>query len=76
MSSEGDPTAGPNDDALRQRAYEISQRPDAGTPEENPDRALRELREEPATEPSAGTTAQDAPAVSPFPPFTSATTHP
>jgi hypothetical protein len=33
-------------DMIRQRAYEISQGPDAGTPEENWARAERELRGE------------------------------
>ena len=37
-------------DMIRQRAYEISQGPDAGTPEENWARAERELRGELARE--------------------------
>jgi hypothetical protein len=32
-----------DDEAVRVRAYEISQRPDAGTPDENWDRAAAEL---------------------------------
>jgi hypothetical protein len=35
---------GLDDEAIRERAYEISQRPDAGTPEENWERAIEELR--------------------------------
>ena len=41
---------GPDDEAIRERAYEISQRPDAGTPEENWARAIEELRGEQASE--------------------------
>jgi hypothetical protein len=33
-------------DAIRQRAYGISQRPDAGSPAENWDRAAAEVRDE------------------------------
>ena len=36
----------PDEEAVRQRAYEISQREDAGTDDENWARAERELREE------------------------------
>ena len=36
----------PDDDVIRARAYEISQRADAGTPEANWDRAAAELRAE------------------------------
>jgi hypothetical protein len=44
-----------SDDAIRRRAYEISERSDAGLPEENWDRAVAELQAErrhaePATE--------------------------
>jgi len=42
------------DEEIRERAYEISQRPDAGTEEENWLRAEQELRSEgaPATKPA------------------------
>ena len=35
-----------DEQAVRDRAWEISQRPDAGTPEENWRRAQQELRQE------------------------------
>lgn len=38
--------AQPDEEAIRDRAYEISQRPDAGSPEDNWDRAIAELRAE------------------------------
>ena len=62
--------------AIRERAYEVSQRPDAGTPEENWGRALRELQDEWDREHTAAAAGPDTVDVSPFPPFTSATTHP
>ena len=40
----GQTAAGVDEDAVRARAYEISQGPDAGTPEENWHRAMAELR--------------------------------
>ena len=36
----------PDEEAIRQRAYEISQRADGGSPEENWKRAREELRDE------------------------------
>jgi hypothetical protein len=36
----------PSEDAIRQRAFEISQRADGGSPEENWKRAEEELRDE------------------------------
>ena len=36
----------PDEEAIRQRAYEISQRADGGSPEENWKRAKDELRDE------------------------------
>jgi hypothetical protein len=36
----------PDEEAIRQRAYEISQRADGGSPEENWKRAKEELRDE------------------------------
>lgn len=36
----------PEEEAIRQRAYEISQRADGGSPEENWKRAEEELRDE------------------------------
>jgi len=39
-------TLDPDEQAVRERAWDISQRPDAGTPEENWRRAEEELREE------------------------------
>jgi hypothetical protein len=36
----------PDEEAIRRRAYEISQRADGGSPEENWKRAKEELREE------------------------------
>jgi hypothetical protein len=36
----------PEEAAVRERAWEISQRPDAGTPDENWRRAQEELRQE------------------------------
>jgi hypothetical protein len=36
--------ADPSEEEIRQRAFEISQGPDAGTPEENWHRAREELR--------------------------------
>lgn len=36
----------PTEEAIRQRAYEISQRADGGSPEENWRRAEEELRDE------------------------------
>jgi hypothetical protein len=36
----------PSDEAIKQRAYEISQRCDGGSPEENWARAKEELRDE------------------------------
>jgi hypothetical protein len=69
------PAAGPlTDDVVRERAYEISQRPGAGTAEENWRRAVQELHEE--LRERMATAAQPESVVRPFPPFTSATTHP
>jgi hypothetical protein len=36
----------PDEDAIKQRAYEISQRANGGSPEENWRRAIEELRDE------------------------------
>jgi len=50
-------------DAIARRAYEISQTDEAGTPEENWQRAERELRgagAEPSSEPWAKTSSGDA----------------
>jgi hypothetical protein len=47
--------ARPSDEAIRERAYEISLRADGGTPEENWKRAEEELRDD------AWTAAQSAP---------------
>jgi hypothetical protein len=43
-----------NEDAIKRRAYEISQSESAGTPEENWHRAERELRESTTTKPDDG----------------------
>ena len=45
-STEQPPTDRVDEDAIRARAYEISQQEDAGTPEENWERAEREVRGE------------------------------
>ena len=47
VATEGDPLADhPDEEAVRSRAYEISQRDDAGSPEENWQRAIEELQAE------------------------------
>lgn len=45
-NGQGQPTesVGADEEAVRARAYEISQEPDAGSPEENWHRAIAELR--------------------------------
>jgi hypothetical protein len=43
-----------NEDAIKRRAYEISQSESAGTPEENWQRAERELGESTTTKPDDG----------------------
>lgn len=59
---------------VRQRAHEISQRPGSGSPEENWLRAVDELRaERTAAEPDSRPEPEQVP---PFPPNTSAITHP
>jgi hypothetical protein len=61
-------------DEIRRRAYEISQGPDAGTPEQNWLHAVDDLRAEKAAEETSGHPEPDRP--SPFPPNTAALTHP
>ncbi len=61
-------------DAMRKRAYEISLRADAGSPEENWLRAVDELRDERAAA-DAGAQPAGEPEP-PFPPNTAALTHP
>lgn len=39
-----------SEEMIRQRAYEISEQEEAGTPDENWERAERELRGEPSSE--------------------------
>jgi len=68
-----DPTV-MDEDAVRLRAHEISQRPDAGSPEENWLRAVDELRSErAAVEARAHPAPEPEP---PFPPNTAPLTHP
>jgi hypothetical protein len=49
-AAETDAEETPNEEAIRQRAYEISQRDDAGSAAENWQRAEAELRGTPDTE--------------------------
>jgi hypothetical protein len=50
----------PDEEAIRRRAYEISQREDAGNEQENWERAERELRDQGGDGPWAKTSSGDA----------------